>query len=70
MLKKICGLYLIAVAILAAVHTVVEPLYHVPGPGQPYSPFWTIVNPLTALAIVLGVIFGYPRTQSAAGWCG
>ena len=69
-LKKICGLYLIAVAILAAVHAVVEPLYHVAGPGQPYSPFWTIVNPLTALAIVLGVMFGYLRKQGAAGWCG
>ena len=67
MLKKICGLYLIAVAILAAVHTVVEPLYHVPGPGQPYSPFWTIVNPLTVLAIVLGVIFAYISKQGAAG---
>ena len=67
MLKKICGLYLFAVAILVAVHTVVEPLYHASGPGQPYSPFWTIVNPLTALAIVLGTVFNYTRKTSAGG---
>lgn len=67
MLKKICGLYLFAVAVLVAVHTVVEPLYHASGPGQPYSPFWTIVNPLTALAIVLGAVFSYTRKAGAGG---
>lgn len=67
MLKKTCGLHLIAVAILVAVRTVVEPLYHVTGLGQPFSPSWTIVNPLTALAIVLGMMFCYPRKQGAAG---
>jgi len=67
MLKKICGLYLFAVAVLVAVHTVVEPLYHASGPDQPYSPFWTIVNPLTALAIVLGTVFSYMRKTGAGG---
>ena len=70
MLKKICGVYLFAVAILVAVHTVVEPLYHASGPGQPYSPFWTIVNPLTALAIVLGAVFSYSRKRGAGGGAG
>ena len=67
MLKKFCGVYLIAVAVVVAVHTVVEPLYHVSGPGQAYSPFWTILDPLMALAIVLGVIFGYTRKQGCGG---
>ena len=67
MLNKICGLYLFAVAVLVAVHTVVEPLYHASGPGQPYSPFWTIVNPLTAVAIVLGAVFSFRRKRGAAG---
>lgn len=67
MLRKICGVYLFAVAVLLAVHTVVEPLYHASGPGQPYSPFWTILNPLTALAIVLGAVFSYTRKRSVAG---
>ena len=67
MLKKICGIYLLAVAVLVAVHTVIEPLYHVSEPGQPYSPFWTILNPLTALAIVLGLLFAYTSRQAAGG---
>lgn len=67
MLKKICGVYLIAIAVVVAVQTVAEPLYHVSGPGQPYSPIWTLINPLTALAIVLGVIFAYTGKQDAGG---
>ena len=67
MFRKICGLYLFAVAVLVAVHTVAEPLYHASGPGQPYSPFWTIVNPLTALAIVLGAVFSYTRKRGVEG---
>ena len=67
MLKKICGAYLFAVAVLVAVHTVAEPLYHASEPGQPYSPFWTIANPLMALAIVLGSVFSYARKRSVGG---
>ncbi len=54
-MKRIAGFYLIAVAVVVAVQTVVEPLYHVSADGQPYSPLWTILNPLMALAIVVGV---------------
>ena len=53
MLKRISGIYLILMGIAVAVHTVVEPLYHASGPGQPYSPFWDILNPLMAVAIAL-----------------
>ncbi|MCY4564821.1 MAG: hypothetical protein OXE40_10140 [Gammaproteobacteria bacterium] len=55
MMNRIGGIYLIAVAVVVAVHTVVEPLYHVSAAGQPYSPFWSILNPLMAVAIVLAV---------------
>ncbi len=55
-MNRIVGFYLVAMAVILAVHTVVEPLYHVSADGQPYSPLWTIINPLTALAVVLGVI--------------
>ena len=65
--KRICGLYLTAVAVLVAAHTIVAPLYHVPEPGQPYSSFWAIVISLMVLAIVLGVLFGYLGKQYAAG---
>lgn len=67
MLKKVCGVYLVAVAVLLAVHTVVEPLYYASEPGQPYSPFWTILNPLTALAIVVGAWFSFVRKQGVTG---
>lgn len=55
MMNRIGGLYLIAVAVAVAVHTVVEPLYHASTEAQPYSPLWSILNPLMALAIALGV---------------
>ncbi len=64
-LKQLSGIFLVLVAIAVAVHTAVEPLYHVSGEGQPYSPFWDILNPLMALAIALGVIFGYCRKKAA-----
>ena len=55
MLSRIGGYYLIAIAVVVAVHAVVEPLYHASASGQPYSPVWSILNPLMTIAIVLGV---------------
>ena len=64
-LKRICGLFLVLMAVAVAVHTVVEPLYHVSSEGQPYSPFWSVLDGLMALTIALGVIFGYLRKKAA-----
>ena len=64
-LKRICGLFLVLIAVVTAVHTVAEPLYHVSSEGQPYSPLWDILNPLMAVAIVLGALFGYSRKKAA-----
>ena len=64
-LKRICGLFLVLIAVATAVHTVAEPLYHVSSEGQPYSPLWDILNPLMAVAIVLGALFGYSRKKAA-----
>ncbi len=64
-LKRICGIFLVAMAVAVAVHTVVEPLYHTSSAGQPYSSLWDILNPLMAIAIVLGVLFGYSRKKAA-----
>ena len=64
-LKRICGLFLVLIAVATAVHTVAEPLYHVSSEGQPYSPLWDILNPLMAVAIVLGALFGYSRRKAA-----
>ena len=67
MLKRTVGVFLTAMAAAVAVHTVVEPLYHVSRDGQPYSPVWSILNPLMGLAIVLGLILGWRRKQEADG---
>ena len=64
-LKRLSGIFLVLVAIAVAIHTIVEPLYHVSGQGQPYSPLWEILDPLMALAIALGVLFGYRRKKAA-----
>ena len=64
-LKRICGLFLVLMAVAVAVHTVVEPLYHVSSEGQPYSPLWSTLDGLMALAIALGLIFGYLRKKTA-----
>lgn len=64
-LKRLSGIFLVSMAIAVAVHTTVEPLYHVSGEGQPYSPLWDILDPLMALAIALGVLFGYRRKKAA-----
>ena len=64
-LKRICGLFLVAMAVAVAVHTVVEPLYHTSSEGQPYSPLWEILDLLMAVAIVLGLLFGHSRKKAA-----
>ncbi len=66
MLKRIVGVVLIAIGAVVAVHTIIEPLYHVSSAASPYSPMWRIIDPLEALAVVLGVIYGYIRKRSVA----
>ena len=64
-LKRICGIFLVLMAVAVAVHTIVEPLYHISSEGQPYSPLWEILDLLMAVAIVLGLLFGYSRKKAA-----
>lgn len=64
MLIRLVGGYLLVVAIAVAVHTVAEPLYHTSLEGQPYSPLWSLLNPLMAVALILGLIFGYQRKRA------
>ena len=64
--KRIVGVVLVAIGVAVAVHTIVEPLYHVSSEAHPYSPLWTILDPLMGLAIVLGLIVGYPRMRRAS----
>lgn len=64
MAKRIAGWALIAMALAVAIHTVIEPLYHVSTAGQPYSSFWLILDPLMVLALVAGTIFAYQRKRT------
>ena len=63
MLKRISGVILIVMAVVVAVQTIVEPLYHTSSEGQPYSPLWSIIGWLMILPIALGVIYGYLRKK-------
>ena len=65
--KRIVGVYLVLVAAVVAIHTVVEPLYYTSTEASPYSPHWSKFNALMVLAIVLGVVFGYLRKRAAGG---
>jgi hypothetical protein len=67
MLNRICGMFLLALAVVVAVHTVADPLFHISTETQPYSPLWTILNPLMVLGIALGLIFGYVRKRRVDG---
>ena len=62
-LTKVIGAVLILIGALVAVHTVVEPLYHASSQASPYSPNWSYINPLMAIAIALGLIFSCMRKQ-------
>ena len=62
--RRIVGVVLIVTAVVVAVHTVIEPLYYTSTEASPYSPHWSKINLLTALAVVLGVIFSYIRKRS------
>ena len=67
MVKRIVGLYLVLIAALVAIHTVVEPLYHVSTLDQPYSPVWPTFDILMAIAMVLAIVFAFLRKRVVDG---
>ena len=64
-LKRIIGVVLIIIAAIVAIHTVIEPVYHTSTDDSPYSSTWDIINPLSLISIILGLIFGYIRMSRA-----
>ncbi len=60
-MQKVGGFFFIAVAVVVAVHTVVEPFYHVSTDDQPYSPVWDILDPLMVVAVALGAALAWRR---------
>lgn len=65
--KRVAGAVLIAIAAIVAIHTIAEPWYHISTPEQPYSPAWDYIDPLSALAVILGVAFGFARKRALDG---
>jgi hypothetical protein len=63
-LKRIGGVVLVAMAVVVAVHTVVEPLYYASTEESPYSPAWGIIGWLMFVPLALGVAFGYARKRA------
>ena len=64
-LKRVIGVVLILIAAIVAIHTVIEPVYHTSSDAQPYSSAWDWINWLSAISIILGLIFSYIRMSRA-----
>ena len=60
-LKRFIGVVLIVVAAIVAIQTILEPVYHTSTDESPHSSAWDIINCLSAISIILGLIFGYIR---------
>ena len=60
-LKRFIGVVLIVIAAIVAIQTIFEPLYHTSTPDSPHSSAWNYINPLSAISIILGLVFGYIR---------
>ena len=61
--KRFIGIVLIVIAAIVAIQTILEPIYHTSTDESPYSSAWDIINPLSAISIILGLIFGYMRMR-------
>ena len=67
MIHRIVGVFLIIVALIVAVHTVIEPLYHTSSEvdPSPYSPQWTWINYITAVGVLAGILYALRRKRGA-----
>ena len=61
---KVIGVVLILIAAIVAIHTVIEPLYHISTVDNLVSPNWGYINIISAISIVLGLIFSYIRMNN------
>ncbi|MDE0022705.1 MAG: hypothetical protein OXT69_15150 [Candidatus Poribacteria bacterium] len=65
MIHRIVGVFLIIVALIVAVHTVIEPLYYTSTDASPYSPQWTWINYITAVGVLIGILYALRRKRGA-----
>ena len=64
-IQRFFGVVLIVIAAIVAIHTVIEPIYHTSSHEHPYSRIWAIIDPLSAISIIVGLEFGYLRMRRA-----
>jgi len=62
-LKRFFGVVLILIGAIVAIHTIIEPIYHTSSSDHPYSRIWKIIDPLSAISIIVGLEFGYLRIR-------
>ncbi len=62
--KRFIGVVLIVVAAIVAIQTILEPIYYTSTDESPYSSAWDIINWLSAISIILALIFGSMRMRS------
>ena len=62
-LKRFIGVVLIVIAAIVAIQTILEPVYHTSTDDSPHSSAWDIINWLSAISIILALIFGYIRMR-------
>ena len=56
-LKRVIGIVLIVIAAIVAIQTIIEPVYHTSTEDSPHSSAWDYINPLSAISIIVGLIF-------------
>ena len=64
-IRRISGAVLLVMAVVVAVHTIVEPLYYSSTEASPYSPVWALLGWVMMLPLALGVTFAYLRKKDA-----
>ena len=62
-LKRVVGGYLLLMAAVVGIFSVVEPLIHDSTEAALYSPVWHYINWFTGLAVLLGIGFAYARKR-------
>lgn len=63
-MNRLCGSYLILVAVVVAVQTVAETAYVALNIGDMYGPVWGVLDYFMALAIVMGIYFCYQHKSA------
>ena len=66
-LKKVVGVFLILVAAIVALHTVLEPLYYTSTDDHPNNnSVWRYINIASAISLVFGIIISYVRKSNVS----